>query len=95
MVSVATALIAWAILSGLVFRTGLHLADSSYRELDALIEPDHAAPGDPRKTGGPGSLLRWEELGRAGREYVATGPSAANSPRICSSRSAFLREVAM
>ncbi|WP_284734493.1 alpha/beta hydrolase [Sphingosinicella terrae] len=84
----ATVLIVWAIASGIVFRAGLHLADSSYRELDSLIEPDHAAPADPGKTGSPASLLDWEDLGRAGREYIAAGPSARDI-------GAFLRRPAL
>src|SRR5690606_20025355 len=33
-------------------------------------------PNSALRSGSPASLLRWEELGRAGREFVAAGPSA-------------------
>jgi uncharacterized membrane protein len=34
-------------------------------------------PASPLRSGGPGSLARWEDLGRQGREFVTNGPSAA------------------
>jgi uncharacterized membrane protein len=51
--------------------------DSSFREFDALLEPERPQPTAPGKTGSTASLVRWNELGRAGREFVASGPSAA------------------
>ena len=59
------------------FRYALHVADSSFAAVDALIEPDRPQPESPLKTGSPASLVGWEELGRAGREFIATGPTAA------------------
>ena len=59
------------------FRYALHVADSSFAAFDALIEPDRAQPTSPLKTGSAASLVGWEELGRAGREFIATGPTAA------------------
>lgn len=69
-------LVSWLAVSGLLFDVGLRMADSSLRKVDALIEPDVARPSDPLKTGSAASLIAWEQLGRRGREYVATGPSA-------------------
>src|SRR5690606_1756982 len=34
-------------------------------------------PTNPAKTGSPASLVAWTQLGRAGREFVVSGPSAA------------------
>lgn len=70
-------LIIWALLSGVLFRFGLRFFDSSFREVDALVEPHVIAPGDPFLTGGPASLIEWESLGRMGRQYVSTGPTRA------------------
>ena len=64
----------WSVIDGVLFRFALHVADSSFREFDALIEPERAQPADPMKTGSEASLLRWDELGRAGREYIVSGP---------------------
>ncbi|MER8791775.1 alpha/beta-hydrolase family protein [Mesorhizobium sp. M0983] len=65
----------WSIISGVLFRAALHLADSSYRQYDALIETETVQPTDPNRTGSSASLLDWNELGRAGREFIATGPT--------------------
>jgi uncharacterized membrane protein len=65
----------WSVISGVLFRVALHAADSSYKEYDSLIEPEMEQPGDPLKTGSSASLLDWEDLGRAGREFISSGPS--------------------
>lgn len=66
----------WTLADGLLVRFVLHTADSSFRRLDQVIEPDTAEPTDPKKSGSAASLVRWDELGRMGRSYVASGPSA-------------------
>ncbi|BCG93470.1 alpha/beta hydrolase [Mesorhizobium sp. 131-2-1] len=68
----------WSIISGVLFRLALHVADSSYQQYDALVEAHTARPTDPMKAGGSASLIDWDELGRAGREFVATGPASAD-----------------
>jgi uncharacterized membrane protein len=68
--------LAWMVVNGVIFDIGLRLMDSSLKQVDALIEPDVARPSDPLKTGSEASLVSWEALGRRGREFVATGPTA-------------------
>ena len=70
-------LVFWALANGVLVRYALHVADSSFATFDALVEPDRAQPTAPLKTGSAASLVRWEELGRAGREFIATGPTAS------------------
>ena len=60
----------------------MRIADDSFAALDALIEPEYAAPTDPIGTGSAASLVDWEELGRAGREFVASGPTARRHRRL-------------
>ncbi|RLP27051.1 alpha/beta-hydrolase family protein [Mesorhizobium sp. YM1C-6-2] len=67
----------WGIANGVLFRFAFHVLDSSFRELDALIEPQFAQPDDPLKTGSAASLVKWTEVGRAGREFVTSGPTSA------------------
>lgn len=71
----AVALLWWAI-DGLLLRTSLRLAEASYQELDKLIEPDTEPPTEPLRTGSRASLLTWHELGRAGREFISSGPTS-------------------
>lgn len=69
-------LLFWLFANDMVFRFALEAADSSYREYDALIEPERPQPASAAKTGSSTSLIAWDDLGRAGREFVTTGPSA-------------------
>jgi len=46
-------------------------------QVDQLIEDDLERPADPVSTGGPQSLVRWEQLGRRGRMFIASGPTEA------------------
>jgi uncharacterized membrane protein len=68
------AFVFWTAADGLLFRFVLHTADSSFRALDEVIEPDTAEPADPLKSGSAASLVSWRELGRMGRAFVASGP---------------------
>ena len=61
---------------GVIFRAFMRISDNSFAALDALIEPQYDAPADPMVTGSPQSLVSWEELGRAGRQFIASGPTA-------------------
>lgn len=74
-IAVAVALF-WVAIEGVLFRFGLRAADASFQAYDELIEPDTERPSDPRKTGSAASQIAWSDLGRAGREFVASGPSA-------------------
>jgi uncharacterized membrane protein len=66
------------VLNGVLLRGLLHMADASFEALDALEEPDIAPPSDPAKVGSAASLIDWQELGRAGREFVTSGPGRAD-----------------
>ena len=69
-------LIFWMLASDVFWRLGFNALDASFREFDALMEPERPQPTNPGKTGSPASLVDWKSLGRAGREFVASGPSA-------------------
>jgi uncharacterized membrane protein len=71
------ALLFWSIANNFLIQTAFRALDSSFREFDALHEPQRPQPTAPGKTGSAASLVRWGELGRAGREFVASGPTAA------------------
>jgi uncharacterized membrane protein len=72
-IAIATVLFG-SLIDGVIFRNGMRLADSAFQALDELIEAEIEQPLDPSKTGSGASLLDWDELGRAGREYISTGP---------------------
>lgn len=70
-------LLFWSIASNVLIRTAFNALDSSFRELDVLLEPERPQPADPDRTGGAASLVKWKELGRMGRRFIASGPRAA------------------
>jgi uncharacterized membrane protein len=76
-IAVAVTLFA-LVANGVIFRAFLRVSDSSFQALDALIDPEYAAPADRNATGSAASLVAWEDLGRAGREFVASGPTRAD-----------------
>lgn len=69
-----TALLFWNIGNGVLVRSAFNVADRIYAGLDGAFEETSPRPEDPLKTGAPGSLLNWEELGRTGRAMIAAGP---------------------
>ena len=71
-------LLFWSAGDGIIFRYGLRAMDSSFQRLDALMPPDEKQPTDPARTGSAASLVNWQDLGRMGRYYVATGPTSAD-----------------
>lgn len=65
------------LIDSLALRGLLRMADSGARLADGLTPPDLDPPASPLVSGGPGSPLDWQEMGRWGRSYVASGPTAA------------------
>lgn len=71
------AVLFWSIANNFLISMAFQALDSSFREFDALFEPERQQPTAPGKTGSTASLVRWKELGRTGRRFVASGPTAA------------------
>ena len=71
-------LVFWTAIDGLLFKGALRVVDASFQRFDALIEPDVEKPADPGRTGSLASLVSWQSLGRAGRQFVGSTPSAAH-----------------
>jgi uncharacterized membrane protein len=70
-------LLFWSVASGILFRLAIHMLDASFRQADALIPPESVAPVVGTKTGSTASLIAWDKLGRRGRDFISSGPSAA------------------
>jgi len=64
--------------NGILVKYTFQALDSSFKSYDALLEPDRPQPLIAERAGSPDSKLDWAELGRAGREFVSSGPSAAD-----------------
>jgi uncharacterized membrane protein len=74
---VVTALLFYWVGTGVILDRAMRAFDATYAELDALLEDDSPQPTDAHKPGAPGSLLDWQQLGRAGRRMVAAAPDSA------------------
>ncbi len=71
-----TAVFFYAVIDGVAIRAALRAIDNGAQLADAIIPPDLAPPTSPTDSGGPGSYLAWQDLGRWGRNFVASGPTA-------------------
>jgi uncharacterized membrane protein len=71
------AVLFWSLIDGVLLRRGLEIADASFEAADAFIAPDLPRPEQPARTGSAASLVAWDEMGRWGRSYVASAPTAA------------------
>lgn len=72
-----TAVLAITLTNGVLVQYTFRLLDASFQRIDALLEPDRPQPLIVERAGNPASKLDWAKLGRAGREFVASGPTAA------------------
>lgn len=75
-------LLFWSLASNVLIRTAFNALDSSFRELDVLLEPERPQPTNSDRTGSPASLVKWKELGRMGRRFIASGPTAVEISAI-------------
>lgn len=76
-VAVAAALF-WSVVDGVLLRLALRAMDVSFQKVDALLEPEVPKPAGAAKTGSAASVVAWEDLGRRGREFVSSGPTAGD-----------------
>lgn len=66
----------WLIYSGALVQGFFAVANAIYSPRDGDNKPGvTAAPLSELRTGGPGSLLAWDSLGREGRSFVVKGPT--------------------
>lgn len=66
----------WSLVDGVLVQTALESADRAFAAGERVFEPGQQPPSDGLMTGGPGSLITWEDLGNRGRDFVARTPSA-------------------
>ncbi len=56
--------------------------DSSLRTANVESAPELPPPDQPERSGGPGSLVGWDTLGRAGREFVSLPADGLSTPPV-------------
>jgi uncharacterized membrane protein len=73
---VAVVVVTWLVASGLLLNGLAALADRSFSVRNTTTAEGVEQPTSPLRSGGPGSLVSWESLGRQGRTIAGSGPSA-------------------
>ncbi|WP_196942873.1 alpha/beta hydrolase [Streptomyces sclerotialus] len=68
--------LAWLLLTGLLLDGFVSVADKAFSARDTTTPEGAQRPTTSLRSGGPGSLTAWDSLGRQGRGFVGTGPSA-------------------
>jgi uncharacterized membrane protein len=67
--------VAWALFTGVLVNGFFAAANALSAPADAAIRQGASAPTSPLRSGGPGSLVDWSELGTEGRSFVSGGPT--------------------
>lgn len=61
--------------NNVVAKYALRVADKAYLKIDGMVNEGVEQPTDSQSCGGPASLVGWEQIGRRGKDFVATGPT--------------------
>lgn len=73
---VATVLLTWTIFSGVLVGNAIALADAIFEEGNGDDKPGVVNPALETRSGGPGSVVTWESIGREGRAFIHQGLTA-------------------
>ena len=74
---VAVVVVTWLVASGLLLNGLAALADRGFSVRNGATAEGVEPPTSGLRSGGPGSMVSWESLGRQGRTITGTGPTAA------------------
>ena len=74
----------YLVVSGLLLDGLVNVANEAFSVRNSLTEDGVVQPTSDLRSGGPGSLVPWDSLGRQGRKFTGTGPSAAEIGQIVS-----------
>lgn len=65
----------WLLVSGLLLQGLVSVVDSAFAARNGYTEDGVEQPSSALRSGGPGSLISWDSLGRWGRTFAAAGPT--------------------
>ncbi|MFE2561649.1 alpha/beta hydrolase [Streptomyces sp. NPDC059352] len=75
---VVVAGLAWSVVSGVLLGGFVNAANEAFSVRDTETPEGVHQPTSPLRSGGPGSLVPWDSLGRQGRAFTGSGPSAGD-----------------
>jgi uncharacterized membrane protein len=76
-VSIVAAITYWAS-TGLLYPWAMSTANNAFETINQTTSEGSVEPTSEYRSGGPGSLVTWDSLGRKGREFIGAGPGAAD-----------------
>ncbi|MEU5146152.1 alpha/beta-hydrolase family protein [Streptomyces yangpuensis] len=69
--------VAWSLVSGVLLGGFVNAANEAFGVRDTQTPEGVQRPTSVLRSGGPGSLVPWDSLGRQGRAFTGSGPTAA------------------
>ena len=72
----------YLLLTGVVLEGLSSAADEAFSVRDTITEEGVKQPTTGLRSGGPGSVVPWDTLGREGRTFAASGPSANDIQQV-------------
>ena len=74
--------LAYLVVTGLLLQGFVNAMNSAYSVRDTTTAAGVQQPATGLRSGGPGSLIGWDTLGRQGRNFTGTGPSASDIEKV-------------
>ncbi|MFD9033126.1 alpha/beta hydrolase [Streptomyces sp. NPDC059567] len=68
--------LAWSVFTGVLLQGLVSAANETFSLRDTHTPEGVHQPTSPLRSGGPGSVVPWDSLGREGRAFTGSGPSA-------------------
>jgi uncharacterized membrane protein len=68
----------WLLVTGVLLDGLVSAMDATFAVNNDAIKPGSVKPTSSLRSGGPGSLVSWDSLGREGRAFTGMGPTASD-----------------
>ncbi|MCP4384910.1 MAG: hypothetical protein GY798_26445 [Hyphomicrobiales bacterium] len=65
-----------SLVNGFILKQALTLADNAFDLIDRQTAEGVVQPQSPLASGGPGSLIAWDDIGKQGKNFITSGPTA-------------------
>ncbi|HEY3953258.1 MAG TPA: alpha/beta-hydrolase family protein [Streptosporangiaceae bacterium] len=72
----------YLVVSGLLLQGFVNVMNSAYSLRDTMTAEGVHKPDTKLRSGGPGSLIRWDSLGWQGRNFIGGGPSVTGIEKL-------------
>lgn len=67
----------FVLMNDVVIRKAVHAMEETFAKIDQIVTEDVEAPVHGLASGGPGSVIEWEDIGTHGKSFLTSGPSEA------------------